>query len=213
GELTGAASAALHWDWDNVSPHGRWNGRVDVAKGVLQAAGLNQPLQMSKARLEWHDGLRTADLGQTTGFGAEWSGQINQGNLPDPDGNAKWNFQLHANHLDAAVLGRWIGPRARPNWLQRLLPTLLGGAGKSNPAASELVRRVNAEGDLRIDEFTLEKIKFNQVRAHGALHDLRLEIREADAQWGPGKVHAKVRAAFLPRPSYDVAADLDRVDL
>src|SRR5256885_6030094 len=84
---------------------------------------------------------------------------------------------------------------------------------KSNPAASELVRRVNAEGEVRIDEFTLEKIKFSRVRAHGALHDLHLDIREAEAQWGLGKVQAKVRAAFLPRPSYAIAAEVDRVDL
>jgi hypothetical protein len=211
-ELTGAAGAALHWEWSNATSHGRWNGRLDMAKGELQAAGLNQPLQLSKTSLEWKDGMRTAQIGEIDGFGAIWSGAISQEEATEAGGNAKWIFQLHADHLDAGELDRWIGPRARPGWLQRLLPSLLGGATPS-PAASELVRRVNAEGELRIDEFRVEKLKFEQVRAVGALHDLHLEVWDAEAQWSGGKVHAKVTARFLPRPAYDVTAELDNVDL
>jgi hypothetical protein len=213
-ELTGAASAALHWDWSGAPLHGRWNGRIDVSKGELQAAGLNQPLEMNKTRLEWKDGLRSADVGEIDGFGGEWSGTIRQTDATDADGNTIWNFQLHGDHLDAAELDRWIGPRARPGWLQRLLPSLLGGATPApGPAASELVRRVSAEGELRIDQFTMEKLKLDQVRVVGALHDLHLEVRDAEARWAGGTVRAKVSAKFLPRPAYDVTAELDRINL
>jgi hypothetical protein len=213
-DFAGAAGATLRWEWNDSAPRGRWNGRIDVAKGELQAAGLNQPLQLIKTSLEWKDGLRTAVIGDIDGFGGTWSGAISQADPADTDGNAKWNFQLHADHLDATELDRWIGPRARPGWLQRLLPSPLGGATAApNAHASELVRRVDAEGELQIDEFTLEKLKFQQVRAVGALHDFQLDVREAEAQWAGGKVRAKVNARFLPRPAYDVTADLDRVDL
>jgi hypothetical protein len=211
-ELTGAAGAALRWEWNNATPRRGWNGRIDMGKGELQAAGLNQPLQLGKTSLEWKDGTRIAQIGDADGFGAIWSGVISLADAPETDGNAKWNFRLHANHLDAAELDRWIGPRARPGWLQRLLPSLLGGATPS-PAASELVRRVNAEGELQIDEFTVEKLKFEHVHAVGALHDLRLEVRDADADWSGGKVHARVTAGFLPRPVYGVTAELERIDL
>jgi hypothetical protein len=80
-------------------------------------------------------------------------------------------------------------------------------------AGSVRVCRLNSEGEIRVDEFTLEKIKLTQLRAEGALHDLHLELRQADAHWAGGTLRARVRAAFLPRPSYDVSADLDRVDL
>jgi hypothetical protein len=213
-EFAGAAGAALRWEWNDTAPRSRWNGRIDVAKGELQAAGLNQPLQLVKTSLEWKDGLRTAIIGDIEGFGGVWSGKISQADPEDDDGSAKWNFQLHADHLDATELDRWIGPRARPGWLQRLLPSLLGGAAPPTVQhASELVRRVDAEGELQIDEFTLERLKFHQVRAVGALHDLHLEVREAQAQWAGGNVHAKVAARFLPRPAYEVTADLDHVDL
>ena len=211
-ELTGPISAALHYQWDNEAATKSWSGRVEANKAKLQVAGLNLPLQLNKARLEWNGGLRGVSLADVEGFGATWSGQLAEAVLTEADGNAKWNFQLHANHLDAADLDRWIGPRARPGWLQRLLPALLGGS-TSNPAASELLRRVNAEGELRVDEFTLDKIKLGPVRASGSLHDLRLDLRQADARCAGGTLRAKMRATFLPRPSYDVTAELDRVDL
>jgi len=211
-ELTGPASGVLNYQWDNAAATKTWGGHVDVSKGKLQVAGLNQPLQLNKARLEWKDGLRIAGIADLEGFGATWSGQVAEAALADGDSNAKWNFRLHANHLDAADLDRWVGPRARPGWLQRLLPSLLGG-GAANPAASELLQRVNADGELSVDEFTLEDIKLEQMRASGALHDLHLELRQTEARCAGGTLRARLRAAFLPRPSYDVTAELERVDL
>jgi len=72
---------------------------------------------------------------------------------------------------------------------------------------------MNAEGDLNIGELTIEKLNFANVHAMGALHDLQLEVREADAQWAQGTVHAQLNAVFAPRPKYDLTANLDRVNL
>ena len=210
-ELNGPVSAELKYQWDNAAATKAWSGHVDMNKVKFQVAGLNQPLQLDKARLEWRDGLRRATLTDVEGLGTTWSGQLAQASV-DADGGAKWNFQLHASHLGAVDLDRWMGPRARPGWLQRLLPSLLGG-GAANSAASELLRHVNAEGELRVDEFTLEKINLGQVRASGALHDLHLEVRQAEGRIAGGKWRAKVRAVFFPRPSYDVSAELDSIDL
>jgi hypothetical protein len=212
-ELTGNATAALHWDWSGAAPR-HWNGHAEVANAELQAAGLNQPLALTKTSLTWKDGLRTATVAEVDGFGASWNGTISEDIATDFEGGAKWRFQLHADHLDAAELDRWIGPRARPGWLQRLLPSLLGGAPQTpNEHASELVRRINADGELRVDEFTMEKLKFQQVRAEASLDDLHLDVRDADAQWAGGRVHGRLSAKFLPRPAYEVTTELDQVSL
>jgi hypothetical protein len=213
-EFTGPVAAALRWDWSGRPLHARWNGKIEMVNGELQAAGLNQPLHLSKTRLQWNEGLRSADVGTIDGFGGSWSGTISQLSTAatELDSGPEWNFQLHVDHLDATELDRWIGPRARPSWLRRLLPSLLGGPTPS-PVASELVRRIDADGELRIDEFTMEKLKLQQVRVVGALHDLHLEMRDANAQWAGGVIRAKVNARFLPRPAYDVTAELDRVNL
>lgn len=211
-EASGPAAAALRLEWSGAPLQARWSGHVDASRSEVQVAGLNQPLQLARVRLQWKDGLRSADIGLASGFGASWSGAIAQTELPEAGANPRWHFQLHADRLDASELDRWIGPRARPGWLQRLLPSLIGG-GTENPAASELVRRVNADGELRIDEFTLEKLKLQHVRVLGALQDLRLDVRDAEGQLAGGSVRGNLSAKFLPRPSYEVSAELDRVNL
>jgi hypothetical protein len=217
-ELTGGANAALRWEWKDAPLRGRWNGKIGVSKARLQLAGLNQPLQLDEAQMEWQDGKRAAGIGKAEGFGATWSGEIAEADVPSADTEAKWKFHLHADHLDATELDRWVGAPARPGWLprrvatRRLWPTLRGGSAPS-PAASELVRRVNAEGELRVDELSVEKLKLVQLRAVGSLRDLHLDVREAEAQWAGGKVRAKLNAAFSPRPKYEVTAQLERVNL
>jgi hypothetical protein len=173
---------------------------------------LNQPLAVQESTLNWKDGVRSVDLTKVVGFGGTWSGSVTEKNIDDGEERPKWHFSLTTDRMNAAELDRWVGPRARPNWLQRLLPSLLGGSAPT-PAASELVRQMNADGELNIGELTVEKLKLAGVHAEGALHDLQLEVREADAQWAGGTVHAQVHAKFAPLPKYDVAARLDRVNL
>ena len=189
-----------------------WSGAVEVTDAQLAAAGLNQPVQLQKARLEWRNGSRVAQLGQVEGFGATWSGNITEGSSPDPERQGTWNVQLHADHLDATELDRWVGPRARPGWVQRLLPSLFSGKVQAVPA-SELVRRLNVVGNVQVDEFTIEKLKLQQLHLQGALHDLQLNVSDGRAQWAGGAVRATVLAKFLPRPFYDLHAQLDGVNL
>ena len=210
-EITGPASVALRYQWNNATTTRAWSGRVDVNKAALQVVGFNQPLQVNKAHFDWKDGLRTATLTDLDAFGSTWSGQLTETTLANLDGGSKWSFELSTNHLDAADLDRWMGPRARPGWLQRLLMPLFGSS--ASPAASELLRRVNAEGAVNIDEFTLEHVTLTHLRATAALHDLHLEIRDMEARCAGGTLHAKMRAAFSPHPSYDIAAELQNIDL
>jgi hypothetical protein len=147
------------------------------------------------------------------GFGGTWRGTIEEKPSSEPQSGAGWKFHLSVDTINAAELDRWLGPRARPTWLQQLLPSLLGGNAPPAVSASELVRRVNAEGQLDIGELTAEKIKLERIHAAGSLRDLQVVVPEASAEWAGGKVRAKLSAKFLPRPSYDIAAQLDHVNL
>ena len=153
-------------------------------------------------------------------FGASWSGSVEQPRILASDFDeveiAPWTFQLQADHLDAAELDRWIGPRARPNWLQRLLSRGVGGDSAAElstavPSAAVL-RRIRASGDLRVNELTVEKIKMKQFRAQAKLDTLNLTLQNVQAQWSGGEVRGAVEAAFsaIP-PRYEVAAAFDQV--
>ena len=210
-DLTGPARVDMRRQWSSTSP-GVWTGAAEVTEAELAAAGLNQPVQLQKVRLEWKNGNRVAQIGQIEGFGATWSGNIAEINSADPERQGVWNVQLHADHLDATELDRWVGPRARPGWVQRLLPSLFSGKVQTVPA-SELVRRLNVVGNVHVDDFTIEKLKLQQLHLQGSLHDLQLNVADGRAQWAGGAVRATMLAKFLPRPAYDVHAQLDGVSL
>jgi uncharacterized protein involved in outer membrane biogenesis len=210
-DLSGPARVDMRRQWSSTSS-GTWSGAAEVTDAQLAAAGLNQPVQLQKARLEWKNGNRVAQIGPVEGFGATWSGNITEIKSPDPEQQGVWNVQLHADRLDATELDRWVGPRARPGWVQRLLPSLFSGKTQTVPA-SELVRRLNVAGSVQVDEFAIEKLKLQQLRLQGSLHDLQLNVTDGRAQWAGGAVRATVLAKFLPRPTYDVHAQLDGVNL
>ncbi len=209
-EMTGEASSALEWKW-SASAGPAWNGEIDFSGAKLQVAGLNQPLSVEDARLAWKDGKKSVQIGKAEGFGAEWNGRIVPAGPVDARDGIQWNFDLHANRLDASELDRWVGPRARPGWVQRLLSSLLG-TSQPSVSASELIRRVNARGVLRADEFDLEKLKFRQVRAEGDLQNLRLSLRQVEAQWAGGTLRAKLLAEFFPVPQYELSGQFERVN-
>jgi uncharacterized protein involved in outer membrane biogenesis len=210
-ELNGQATALTKWEWEKPF-HGRWNGSVVFSQASLTVAGLNQPLNILEGAISWTGGRHAAHLTKVEAFGGMWTGNIEEA-FATSEGNApNWIFHLSGDQLDAAELDRWVGPRARPGWLQRLLPSLLGGSAPS-PPASELVRRVNAEGELDVGQLTIEKLKLEQLHAKGSLRNLQLEVQDASAEWAGGKVRAKINARFLPRPAYDISAELERVNL
>jgi AsmA family/AsmA-like C-terminal region len=210
-EYAGSATGSVAWSWGNNPKEPRRTGLLELTKGQLQVAGLNEPLKIEQTRVEWQDDHRGAAIGKIEAFGANWSGNISNGAASE---QRKWQFQLHADHLDATLLDRWIGPRARPNWLQRLLPSLLGGSENNNAAhASELLRRVSAEGELSADTISIEKMKFAQARALVSLHDLELRVHDIEAQWAGGNLRGELAARFLPLPQYEIDADVERVNL
>lgn len=210
-EMTGEASTALRWRWSALeSPV--WDGSIDFSRSKLQVAGLNQTLALDDARLGWNSGKKFIQLTKAEGFGAEWNGRIARADPVDLQEGIQWDFDLHADRLDAAELDRWIGPRARPSWVRRLLSSLLG-TSQPSVSASELLRRASARGVLRADEFDLEKFRFRQLRAEGDLQNLHLTLRQADAQWAGGTLQAKMIAEFSPQPKYEIAAQFDRVNL
>lgn len=211
-EYNGAAAGFFAWNWGGSLKNVRRNGSVEITKSRLVIVGLNDPLKIEDARLDWKDGRRTATIGKAEAFGANWSGTISEAGEAGGSPENGWRFQLHADRLDAAELDRWFGPRARPNWLQRLLPSLLGQSA-STGKASELLRRVSAEGELAVDAVSVEKIKLVKAHATLALHNLQLEVRNAEAQWAGGNVHGQITADFSPVPHYEVIADIDRANL
>jgi hypothetical protein len=66
-------------------------------------------------------------------------------------------------------------------------------------------------GDLRVDDLTIEKIKLKQCHAQTNLENLKLSLRNVQAQWSGGEVRGTFEAAFSANPRYEIAASFERV--
>ena len=214
-DLSGKCAGDLRLEWSRNHP-AVWNGRADLSRATLQVAGLNQPIKLENVRGEWRDKRRKFTLEKTGAFGASWTGSVELARTAgDANGESDvphWSFQLQADLLDAAELDRWIGPRARPNWLQRLLPAGLGG---NSTLASSLtpLKRLRAEGDLKVDEIAIEKISLKGFRAHAKLDGSDLSLDNVQAQWSGGSAQGRLSASLSTQPTYDVVATFDHISL
>jgi hypothetical protein len=211
-ELTGAISGFFNREWSGRAGSGHWNGTYTLSKAKLQAAGMNLPLQLEDVRANWSDRSLNVNIVRADALGATWSGSINSSRDSSSSEPPFWGFQLRADHLDAANLDLWFGPRARPNWLQRLLPSLLAKS-TSTAKPSELLRRISADGDLTADSLTVEKVKLMHPHAHIRFHDLHLDVEDVDAGWAGGAVRGNMNAVFSAPPQYEISADVERANL
>ena len=212
-ELTGKAAGDLRWEWSaGITP--AWAGHAELTHATLQVAGLNQPLILESVRADWRNGQRKFTLGKVTAFGATWNGSVEQaGSAIDAEGEVPlWAFQLQADRLDATELDRWIGPRSRPTWLQRLLPSALGGGSRPS-ASSAVLMRIHADGELRVDDVGIEKIRLKDFRARAALAGLKLTLGDARAQWSGGAAQGRMNATLSGNPTYDVAASFSHISV
>jgi uncharacterized protein involved in outer membrane biogenesis len=211
-EYAGSASGSVSWSWNRLTREMHRNGSIDLTRGQLQVAGLNQPPLLEDVRLNWSDSRRSATIGGLEAFDAAWTGRIEETTPEGAEGDKRWQFRLHADHVDATELDRWFGPRGRPNWVERLLTSFRGGQNTA-AKASELVRQVSAEGVLAADTVTIEKVRLTKAQAKVALRDLQLRIEDAEAEWAGGSVRGQMQALFSPVPKYEAAAEFEHVNV
>jgi hypothetical protein len=212
-ELHGPAHVDLRVTRD---PRGAWaaEGPVHLRNAQLHMAGLNSPVEVGAMELSWPGGRPQAVIKEASAFGANWTGTISG---PNPAGAAsppEWRFQLRADHLSAAELDRWLGPRARPGWLERLLPGLLGSERGSTPAAPRpLLHNLHARGELAVDQFSLGALKLERLRAQTVIASSKVSVSAAEAEFAGGRVKGSLEASFSLVPRYEARIALQRVDL
>jgi AsmA-like C-terminal region/AsmA family len=210
-EWKGQTSADLRSYWGKGSQPG-WNGHIEFADGDLEIAGLNRPVKVKNASVRWVRGQKSVAIGQVEAIGGSWSGDLTE-NSAASENAPRWFFHLYADSLSAADLDLWAGPRARPNWLQRLLPAMLGGNSGQGSDVSDLLRRVNVAGELAVDEFSLDKLKLKQLRGQLTLRDLKLNLHDCQAQWAGGMLQGSLEAAFGDKSVYDLKVQATGLNL
>jgi AsmA-like C-terminal region/AsmA family len=178
-----------------------WGGAG--AGASLAAPFLNRPVEAIKARADWKPGLREVSLSSAEAFGARWTGTFDR-----RESDSGWKFALSADHLAAADLDRWLNPRWRESFLDRMLP-FLNDRARANAAPENL----RASGRIAVDQFTLAPLVTHKLQGDVAIEGRHLRLANARATFYDGSVTGLLDATLGPAPSYHASLDFSGVDL
>ena len=178
-----------------------WGAPGELAS--LRVPFLNLPVAGIKARLDLKPGARQVAVSSAQALGARWTGILENRN-----GYGEWKFSLAADRIAAADLDRWINPRWRASFLNRMFPFLSAPAlaASASPAA-------RGSGHLALGQFNLGSWVLNRVDTSVSLERRHIELTDASAQLYGGSVSGSFSADLNPQPSYSAELNFVRVDL
>jgi hypothetical protein len=206
-DLAGPVRCDLRWQgarfpWE-TQPVGsiEWGG--EPAGASLLTPFLNQPVKQIRARAELKPGLRHIALTSADAFGARWTGAFDRHDLA-----TGWRFALSTDALSAADLDRWLNPRWRQSFLDRMLPFL-----NSSSPANAVPETLRAEGHINIDEFSLAPVALHHLQSDVKIGGRHLEVSSAKAEFFGGALEGSLDAQLTAAPAYRLNLDYSRVDL
>jgi AsmA-like protein len=173
------------------------------AGATLRAPFLNLPIEQIRTRIDLKQGSRHVALGSAQAFGARWTGTFD---WREPE--RQWQFDMSADHLAAGDLDRWLNPRWRQTFIDRVLPFLNSrGAAQATP---EILR---ASGRMNIEELAVGALRLHNVQGALAVGGRHLELSDASARFYGGEIAGSLIADLPAVPSYRVALDFSNVNL
>jgi uncharacterized protein involved in outer membrane biogenesis len=184
------------------------NGTIQVRGVELTTAFLNRPLLLAAATVDLRGDQRRINLQSVQAIGGHWTGS-----LRSPSENGQWDFDLAADHLDAADFYAWMGSQGQPNLLERMLP--FGAAGTSNESAgrARALADLRATGRLRVAKLVLSPLQIEKIDASAKIDGPSLVLRQARADLFGGQWSGNVEARLFPVPEYSFDGQFARLDL
>jgi hypothetical protein len=135
-------------------------------------------------------------------FGAHWIGTFDW-----RDADNQWQFAMTADHVATADLDRWLNPRWRETFIQRVVPFL---NSRSAPATPENLR---ASGRVSLGELAIGSVTLRDAQGALAVNGRRWELTDASARFYDGEANGSVVATLTAVPTYRIAADFSGVDV
>jgi hypothetical protein len=189
----------------------------------LRAPFLNLPVEQIRAHVDLKGNARHVALTSAEAFGAYWTGSLDrresepmqalqvleeQPSAEQPQQKDRWQFALSADRLSAADADRWMNPRWRQSFIDRVLPFL-----NSRPPAAAQPDNLLATGKINVDQFALAPFVLHHVQTDATVDGRRLNFSNVRAQLAKGDVTGSLRADLDASPSYRLNLDYSAVDL
>jgi hypothetical protein len=217
-DAEGGLDAKLGWVWESGEHFPKPTGQVTLRDVALRLPLLNQPVEIGETKIELSKLERRITVKKVLALGAHWQGTVtrreNAGTVARNSAAVKsgftgWDFDLTADHLDAVELDQWLGPRARPGWLARLLsPQDPQAKDSSSGNSAALGARVgplaelHARGNLRVGSFHLAPLEVERLRADVELQGRTVNFSRFDAQICSGAISGGLLLNLDADPSY-----------
>ena len=178
-----------------------WGSATEGAS--LQTPFLNQPVEGIRVHADWKPGAHSLALAAAGAFGAHWNGSFER-----REAWPEWRFDLSADRIAAADLDRWLDPRWKQSFLDRLLPFL-------NPRSPAIIMPENlgASGTISIGQFALSSVVLHKLEGGMSLRGRTIELFDARAQLYGGAASGNFLADLHGAPRYTANVKLARVDL
>jgi hypothetical protein len=183
-----------------------WLGTMDFRDLTVNPVYVNYPVRLPDTHIEFSPQQRTIALASAEALGATWRGSIARKNTDN-----RWTFDLTADRIDMAELDRWLGPRARPGFLERF-------AGFGTPAADAqqtgtLLDRLAARGRLRADAIAIGSLDLETFDGDVEISGRTIAVHKAQAGFFGGDISGTLGARLLADPSYNFQGRFERVNL
>ncbi len=206
-QLTGPLHCDLHWapqEWPwKVRPVGSVTvGGIGDEGASLRAPFLNLPVGGLAFRMDFKPGERHVTLSSAQAFGANWSGTFDRS-----DAAPEWQFALSADEMTAADLDRWLDPRWRESFIDRMLPFLNLGPATAVPDD------LRGTGRLTVDEFTAAPFVLQNLEGDLTVRGRDVTLEDGSAGLFGGKLSGTFDAKLGTTPSYRGRAMFSGIDV
>jgi hypothetical protein len=192
----------LEWPW-KARPVGSISiGGAGGEGASLRAPFLNLPMSGLQFRMDWKPGARHITLAAAQAFGAHWTGTFDR-----TDAAPQWQFDLSADRLTAADLDRWLNPRWRESFIDRMLPFLNSAPPTAVPDT------LRGEGLLNVDEFSASPFTLQNLSGSLTLSGRAITLDDATAQFFGGNLAGSINAKLDATPDYRLHANFSGVDI
>lgn len=214
-KLEGSAELHLRWQLGFFPWTAAMAGSTDLKGTHLWMTGLNFPVEISGAHIEWGDGGRRATLTGAKAVGAQWQGTLAQLKTGSSDTLGAWQFKLSADRITAANLDLWLGPRARPGFFDRLFPSAASSASASQSETSgeSSLQNLQASGQITVEDLVVEPLQLHKMKASVDLESRTLRLYDVQSEFQAGKLSGVFEAKLGPQPEYRADANFDRANL
>jgi uncharacterized protein involved in outer membrane biogenesis len=193
----------LEWPW-KARPVGSVSiGGAGDQGGSLRAPFLNLPVSGLQFHMDWKPGARHIALAAAQAFGANWTGTFDRS-----DTAPEWHFVVAADQLTTVDLDRWLNPRWRESFIDRMLPFL-----NSSAPATAVPDSLRGIGRLTLGSFSAVPFSLQNLSGDLTLNGRDITLDNATGQFSGGTLSGGLTARLKAIPDYQLRANFVGVDL